>query len=67
MTRSTPPAAGLGIGGKPKGRLAAHPSPAQLAGYRRDLHAQARGGDTLALVGLLLIDTLERQRPEPGV
>ena len=48
-------------GGKPKGRLAAKPTPKQVHTYRRDLHAQARAGDTLALIGVLLIDALERQ------
>lgn len=67
MTRTTPtspPAAGLGLGGRPKGVLSAKPTAKQVNGYRRDLHAQARAGDTLALIGVVLIDTLERQHSE---
>lgn len=52
-----------GGGGRPRGSLAARPTAKQVASYRRDLHGLARDGDTLALVGLLLIDTLERQQP----
>lgn len=52
-----------GGGGRPKGALSAKPTAKQVNGYRRDLHAQARAGDTLALIGVVLIDALERQQP----
>lgn len=55
-----------GGGGRRKGVLSAKPTAKQVNGYRRDLHARAREGDTLALVGLLLIDTLERQHQPEG-
>lgn len=56
-----------GGGGRPRGSLAARPTAKQVASYRRDLHAQARAGDTLALIGVVLIDTLERQQQQPAV
>lgn len=55
-----------GGGGRPKGALAARPTEKQVHSYRRDLHAQARAGDTLALIGVVLIDTLERQHQTKG-
>lgn len=55
-----------GGGGRPKGALSAKPTAKQVSDYRRDLHAQARAGETVALIGVVLIDVLERQQPREG-
>ena len=52
----------IGGSGRPKGAKSARPTAKQVDSYRRDLHAQAADGNTLALLGLLLIETLERQQ-----
>jgi hypothetical protein len=47
--------------GRPRGAKSARPTAKQIDSYRRDLHAQAADGNTLALFGVVLIDALERQ------
>lgn len=48
-----------GSHGKPTGTPRAHPTPAQVDRYRRQLHAQAQAGDVLALGFVVLCDTLK--------
>lgn len=52
----------LGGTGRPKGAKSARPTAKQVDSYRRDLHAQAADGNTLALFGIVMIDTIERQQ-----
>ncbi len=53
-----------GGSGRPKGIKSARPTAKQVERYRRDLHGQAADGNTLALLGVVLIDALERQQQE---
>lgn len=52
----------VGGSGRPKGAKSARPTAKQIDSYRRDLHAQAADGNTLALFGIVMIDAIERQQ-----
>lgn len=58
---AVPPSSGKGLGGRKAGQANAHPSPAQVDRYRRELHTKAQAGDVIALAAIVLFDTLRQQ------
>lgn len=61
---AVPPAVGKGLGGRKPGLANAHPTPAQVDRYRRELHTQAQAGDTLALAAVIAISVLDGRKDE---